>query len=553
MTHGKPGMMTPKHSESPVALPTRETPVPPSDLSITTGLSELSALASQAFEEKRRKNCLALTRAILKIDPENKEAQVLQNWVQTDLKHNFDTASAVLQDASVRNNPRMYERAEMMLRAIVDVDPDHESAKALLSDINSQRSVDTSSEPPLAAVPAPMEAQPVALEPPAVLPPSTIESREQRIRSESLGRFRRFENAYGFPSKGWIAVGGIVIMVLAWQFMRQPESSGNTATGSVTASAMGTLEITADEGVQVLVNDQYRGTAPMQPLTLPPGEYRIQYQLGGQDLGQEVVAVSAGTTVQNSVHQLLGRFMLIVVPSVGTELSVDNSPPQPAPPYLDVKPGEHRLRFTAQGYQPETLSASVAAGGRNVLTVVLKPNAAGVVPSRVPPLTTDSTGPAASANSGESAPPDSAIASSPAQGAEPITPVTGILAVNSPVPAEIYSGERHLGSTPATLELPPGTHSLEYRFGNLRKTITHTVRGGDTTTATVTFDITVQINARPWAQVSVEGTPPRALGQTPLSNIAVPVGSSLVFRNPNFPEKRHRVTAGDSAIQVSFP
>jgi hypothetical protein len=41
----------------------------PADESTHAGLSELVALAKQAFEENRRKGCLALTSAILKIDP----------------------------------------------------------------------------------------------------------------------------------------------------------------------------------------------------------------------------------------------------------------------------------------------------------------------------------------------------------------------------------------------------------------------------------------------------------------------------------------------------
>ena len=47
--------------------------------SASAGLSELAHLARQAFEEKRRKQSLALTNAILKIDPQNPEALVLQS------------------------------------------------------------------------------------------------------------------------------------------------------------------------------------------------------------------------------------------------------------------------------------------------------------------------------------------------------------------------------------------------------------------------------------------------------------------------------------------
>jgi hypothetical protein len=104
-----------------------------------------------------------------------------------------------------------------------------------------------------------------------------------------------------------------------------------------------------------------------------------------------------------------------------------------------------------------------------------------------------------------------------------------------------------------TLELPAGTHTLEFRFGNLKKTGAYVVRSNEAATATVSFDVTVQINARPWAQVFIDGSQPRPLGQTPLSDVRVAVGNVLVFRHPSFPEKRVRVTGGEPSILVVFP
>jgi cytoskeletal protein RodZ len=128
----------------------------------------------------------------------------------------------------------------------------------------------------------------------------------------------------------------------------------------------------------------------------------------------------------------------------------------------------------------------------------------------------------------------------------------GKLSVSSPTEAEIYLGNRYLGSTPATLQLPVGRQTLEYRHGNLRTVVTHSIKPSATTATSVTFQVTVQINAKPWAQVFLEGTPRRQLGQTPLSGVVVPIGGVLVFENPNFPNKSYRITDTDSAIQVNF-
>src|SRR5437773_4215711 len=134
-----------------------------------------------------------------------------------------------------------------------------------------------------------------------------------------------------------------------------------------------------------------------------------------------------------------------------------------------------------------------------------------------------------------------------------ISTAVGKLAVSSPIPAEIYAGDRYIGSTPTTLELPAGHQTLEYRHGDLRTAVNHEIRSDETATLTITFSVTLQINAKPWAQVFLDGAQRRPLGQTPLSDISVPIGGVLVFENPNFPAKSHRITEKDTAIQVNFP
>jgi hypothetical protein len=175
-----------------------------------------------------------------------------------------------------------------------------------------------------------------------------------------------------------------------------------------------------------------------------------------------------------------------------------------------------------------------------------------VVPEAAPTQVEAAAEPAAAA-------PVPPLPASPAPTA-PVAPPTphaaadmGSLAVNSPIATDIYMGDKFLGSTPTTLQLPPGKQTLEYRHGALRTVMTHEVKSKETTSALVAFETTVQINARPWAQVYLEGTTRRALGQTPLSSVRVPIGSVLTFENPNYPTASHRVSEKDSTIQVAFP
>jgi hypothetical protein len=136
---------------------------------------------------------------------------------------------------------------------------------------------------------------------------------------------------------------------------------------------------------------------------------------------------------------------------------------------------------------------------------------------------------------------------------KPAAPVNGTLAVSSPTSIDIYKDDAYLGSAPVSLDLPAGSQTLEYRHGNLRRSVTHVIKGNETTKAMITFDVTVQINSRPWAEVFLDGVERKDLGQTPLSGVRVPIGGVLSFQNPQFQTKKYRVTGNETGIQIVFP
>jgi hypothetical protein len=69
----------------------------------------------------------------------------------------------------------------------------------------------------------------------------------------------------------------------------------------------------------------------------------------------------------------------------------------------------------------------------------------------------------------------------------------------------------------------------------------------------ITFDVGVQINSKPWAEVFLDGAEKKDLGQTPLGGARIPIGSVLIFETPKCPPKRYRVTGNETGIQVVFP
>jgi hypothetical protein len=192
--------------------------------------------------------------------------------------------------------------------------------------------------------------------------------------------------------------------------------------------------------------------------------------------------------------------------------------------------------FTADGYAPETVSETIAEGERRVLPVIMKPSPG-------------SSAAAALNNAGRTTP-DPLSSSKPSSGA--VGPV-GNLELTADVPVDVFMNGKLMGKTPVTLELPAGPQRIEYRYLGYEKTISHIIKRAETTKATITFDVNLQINARPWAQVSLDGPRGRSLGQTPLGNVTVPAGSVLVFQNPGFPAKKYRVTGRETAVQIVFP
>jgi hypothetical protein len=135
----------------------------------------------------------------------------------------------------------------------------------------------------------------------------------------------------------------------------------------------------------------------------------------------------------------------------------------------------------------------------------------------------------------------------------PVVAGTGILAISSPTSVDIYEDDAYLGSVPVSLELSAGAHTLEYRHGRLQKFVTLIINRNETAKEMVTFDVSVQINSRPWSEVFVDGVERKDLGQTPLSGVQVPVGGVLIFENPQFQVKKYRITGNETAIQVVFP
>jgi hypothetical protein len=116
---------------------------------------------------------------------------------------------------------------------------------------------------------------------------------------------------------------------------------------------------------------------------------------------------------------------------------------------------------------------------------------------------------------------------------------------------------RLLGTTEVDrLMLPAGGHLLEFRNDDLQFAVRQavTVKAGDTTTVQVRLpSAPVSINAKPWAEVWIDG---ERVGETPIGNLMRTIGQhDVVLRHPELGERRVPVLvtlAQPARVSVDF-
>ena len=110
-------------------------------------------------------------------------------------------------------------------------------------------------------------------------------------------------------------------------------------------------------------------------------------------------------------------------------------------------------------------------------------------------------------------------------------------------PVEVFERGRKLASRDGRVTLPAGRHDLQFRNKALGIDTRRTVDVVANTEAPVAIDVqpgSVNVNALPWASVSIDGAP---VGDTPLANLALAAGPhDVVFKHPEFGERRLKVT-----------
>jgi hypothetical protein len=123
-------------------------------------------------------------------------------------------------------------------------------------------------------------------------------------------------------------------------------------------------------------------------------------------------------------------------------------------------------------------------------------------------------------------------------------PVSGWIAVNAPAVMQLFEGGRLLGTSRVDrIMVSAGRHELEMVNEQLGFRATQIVQVAPGQTATVRPEWpkgALALNALPWADVFIDG---KLIGETPIGNIAVPIGThEVVFRHPDLGEQRVTTT-----------
>lgn len=145
----------------------------------------------------------------------------------------------------------------------------------------------------------------------------------------------------------------------------------------------------------------------------------------------------------------------------------------------------------------------------------------------------------------------------PAPRPAPAGSLSGWVRVDVPVAMRLTEDGRLLGTTDVDrLMLPVGDHVLDLRNDELGFTTRQavTVSAGETTVLPIRLpSASISINARPWAEVWVDG---ERVGETPIGTLTRPIGRhDVVLRHPQLGERRVPVVvslAQPARVSVDF-
>jgi hypothetical protein len=205
----------------------------------------------------------------------------------------------------------------------------------------------------------------------------------------------------------------------------------------------------------------------------------------------------------------------------GADVVIDGRPRGVTPLTLSLSPGQYNVAVRLSGAERTRPVTLTAGGSAAQFFELIRPEAEtliGTTPAAPPAVLPDAAAP----------PPGS---------------VGGWLTVDSPFEVRVLQGDEVVGvSSTSRIMLTAGRHQVTFSSPALdyAQTATVTINPGRRTTFVIDPPrVNLNVNARPWADVSIDNV---EAGQTPIANLPIALGShQVVFRHPQFGERRQTV------------
>ena len=271
------------------------------------------------------------------------------------------------------------------------------------------------------------------------------------------------------------------------QFMAREPRAGNLTIA------------TRPAGSEVLIDGARRGATPLS-LALTPGAHTITIR-SGSDERVVPLTIAAGADVTQYFEMKAGEpaalfgHVSVATDPPGARVAVDGRLRGTSPVTVaDLTAQEHRITVTSDAGSAERTVLVTAGGTASVMFSL--PKVAG--------------------------------------------PVGGWLSISAPFDVEVVENEDVIGTGGTTrIMLAAGRHDIVLMNRSLGYQEARKIEVTAGKTMAIRVDppkASVSVNARPWAEILLDGT---SVGQTPLANLLVSIGPhEIVFRHPQLAERK---------------
>jgi hypothetical protein len=210
----------------------------------------------------------------------------------------------------------------------------------------------------------------------------------------------------------------------------------------------------------------------------------------------------------------------------GATIAIDGQPHGTTPSTLTLSPGKYAMAITS-GDVTRDIPLVVRAGNNSEWVYFGDPQSGPSIQNAI-----------SGTKSEDSATPVSAPAAVP-----PANAVGGWLSVTAPLELQLFENGALIGSSQSDrIMLPVGRHVIEAINTSLGYKTTSTVQVLPGSVARFSPEMpngTLNVNATPWADVTIDGKP---LGPTPLGNVSLRIGPhDVVFTHPQLGERRQAI------------